>query len=205
MAKILTVMNYTLKDFNGPELELEQLVKFSSVPQNEIIKKNFGEERPDILQRYWKYFESVYSGSIELIDGAMDLLKKLKREGIYVAIVSNQKGDQLRTHVKKSGLLPYVDHIVGAGDIENRKPDIQAMEAALSFSNIHLNDEHSSSVWIVGDSEVDIQAAIQSKTYAILIEEYSTLKDLRESVNGYPLLKIKSIKNLIHVIDKLLN
>lgn len=85
---------------------------------------------------------------------AAPLLEKLRREGVKLAVVTNNFTPFVEKVLRRAGLRQYFDAIVTADDIERPKPDPQALELALGKLGVAAEE-----AWMVGDTFKDGRAA----------------------------------------------
>jgi phosphoglycolate phosphatase len=74
---------------------------------------------------------------------------------VYMGVVSNKKGVNLRKEVQHIGWGKYFDKVVGADDTPRDKPFPDPVIAALEGSGIAAGPD----VWFIGDSAIDMQTA----------------------------------------------
>jgi HAD superfamily hydrolase (TIGR01509 family) len=60
---------------------------------------------------------------IPLKPGALTLLQLLFRQGRRVGVATSTQTETARNHLKKTGLLPYIQHVVGGDQVPRSKPD----------------------------------------------------------------------------------
>jgi phosphoglycolate phosphatase len=80
-------------------------------------------------------------------------------------VVSNKTGAILRLEVERLGWTGLFGSIVGAGDAAADKPHAAPVMLALGPSGIAAGEE----VWLVGDTEVDVECALNSGVVPILL------------------------------------
>ena len=80
-------------------------------------------------------------------------------------VVSNKAGDFLRREVTHLGWGGFFGPIVGAGDASADKPDPASLHLALS----QMGQVAHASVWYMGDTALDMQAARAAGITAVLI------------------------------------
>lgn len=80
-------------------------------------------------------------------------------------VVSNKAGPFLRAEVAHLGWAGHFGAIVGAGDAAADKPDPAPLRLALS----RLGAEAAASIWFLGDTALDMQAARAAGVTAVLI------------------------------------
>jgi len=116
----------------------------------------FGEDKwEEAKQHYHGHFLDIHLEKISTLQGAEDTLKHLKNAGIYMAVVSNKTGPYLRDEVRHLGWDHYFSKVVGATDAVADKPSADPLHLALEGTGIVAGD----SVWMVGDSQTDIDSA----------------------------------------------
>lgn len=113
---------------------------------------------------YYSYYDE-FSKDLKMFDGVEEVLKLLKNNNIFTAIVSNKGSKRLKHEVEnKFSWNEYFDAIIGSGDAEEDKPSALPAKLALECSNL-LNYED---VWFIGDSMVDVETANNLGCRAIL-------------------------------------
>jgi len=103
-------------------------------------------------------WEGTISGGNDLFPYMEDLLYKLKKNNVYVSVVSNMNGDRLRNSIERRNLNSYFAKVVGFGDCAAAKPNTEPVYEALNGSGI----EPSLDVFFIGDSQADIVCALNS-------------------------------------------
>lgn len=201
---LMETWNRTLIESGKPPATLKELQTFPHIPQEEIVVLMFGEKRPDVIKRFWVHYEHVHQGPIPLVPGVIELLKFLKEKGVYIAILSNQKGDVLRKNVKKAGLMPYVNKVVGAGDAPQNKPHRSSIEFSLNESQLILDPQDITyKIWLVGDSQTDLEGAANSGVLGIWITDKAS-QDIKISQEGkHPVLTLRTIPDLTNFLKTL--
>jgi len=91
---------------------------------------------PEVENLYWKYFLE----NIRLYKGVKDSLRKMRRAGVKIAIVSD--GD-LSLRIRKTraaGLLDFVDEIVASEEVIFEKPFSAIFTLALSRLHVETHE-----------------------------------------------------------------
>jgi phosphoglycolate phosphatase len=123
---------------------------------------------------YYDTFCALVLDNVRLHDKAEDFLKDLQRHGIFMAVVSNKRGNLLRREVEHLGFNKYFGKVIGAGDAKADKPDPAPLLLALEGSGI----EAGPAVWYIGDSHTDMMCAIRAGCTPVLIETKPPPADL---------------------------
>ncbi len=147
----------------------------------------FGEEWRRAGEIYLKHFESIHLDILKPLDGAEQMLKNLINKDIYIAVVSNKTGHNLRKEVKHLNWDKYFSKVIGAKDAKADKPSPDPVYLALKNSNLYP-EKHD--IWFVGDTITDLECAYNSKCRSV----YFGLDDLLDEQykNFQPNLRFKS-------------
>jgi len=84
------------------------------------------------LVRVWE--EASHCGDVEPVEGALDTLRALAREGLRLALVCDTgltPGRVVRAHLERSGLLAHLDICVFSDEVGAPKPDPRPFLTAL--------------------------------------------------------------------------
>ncbi len=111
----------------------------------ESFLKNLGlDKNPDKMNQM--YLDEL-SKNVPLIDGAIDLLEKVKNDYIMVMMTNGVKRVQ-ESKLEKSGLNKYFEHILISDDIGYNKPDIRIYE----YMEKIIGKFDKSKILMIGDS-----------------------------------------------------
>lgn len=124
----------------------------------------FGESWHQAGEIYQRQYRAIHLDKLEALPQAEEMLKRVRELKLFCAVVSNKKGDNLRKEIEKIGWGGYFDAIVGSDDAARDKPHTDPVH--LAFEKSHIKP--SSSVWFVGDSEIDLECALNCGCTAIL-------------------------------------
>ncbi len=165
----LTVsVNYVLSKFNMPEHSEEEYRKFFGNGIKYALKCAVTEETPEeVIEEMLPIFREHYNehclDRTKPYDGIIELMSMLKANGYKMAIVSN-KIDSAVKELNDRFFSEYVDVAIGEKAGIKRKPAPDTVLAALD----ELGSKKEAAVYI-GDSEVDLQTAINSELPCISV------------------------------------
>jgi len=113
---------------------------------------------------------------VEPMDGARELIEKLRAEGSTVILASSAKQEEVDHYLDLLGARELVDGWTTSADVEETKPEPDLIHAALKKAD---NDDPSV---MVGDSVWDVEAAKRAgiATLAVLTGGFSE-EELREA------------------------
>ncbi len=161
-------VNYALEKNNLPRRTKEEVRNFIGNGVKKLIERAIGMGKADLNQTlgYFKEYYSSHSAvKTKPYDGVLSLLQELKRQGKKTAIVSNK----IDNETKRLSQIYFGDLIdVSIGENEDggirRKPATDSVELAIE----KLGAKDTSIVYI-GDSEVDIQTAVNAHLPSICV------------------------------------
>lgn len=124
--------------------------------------------------------------------GASDMLKYLKSKGCKVGVVTSKMRKIATYHLELTGLLPYIDAIIGYEDVIEHKPSPEPILKALTL----LNARAKTSVYI-GDHENDIIAAKKAGVLACAVTYSARLAEMLSHQPEYVVDELEHIKDFI--------
>lgn len=144
-----------------------------------------------LIQVYRKKNLELHDDYISAFDGALELLIHLKSKGIQTGIVSSKMHFLVERGLRVTGLLPYIDVIIGSDDVINHKPHKEPIIKALG-----LFDEFDEAIY-VGDHPNDILSGKAAGIKTIGMNYSWHLKGLQEANADYYLDSLIQIKEVI--------
>lgn len=160
--------NATLKHFGYPVHSIEDVRHFVGNGIRKLIERavpsGLSIERIDEVYRYFlDYYAKHCADKTKPYDGILDLIRTLRKEGCKTAVVSN-KADMAVQELGKDYFDGLFDFAVGERKGVRRKPAPDAVEHVLDTLQITKKD----AVYI-GDSEVDVQTAINAGLDSVIV------------------------------------
>lgn len=152
-------LNATLEAFGKESWSLEKTKQDVHRAMRDSFPVIFGDEWEKAGQFYQQHFRSIHLENIVMLPGAHEMIQNLvSKDNVYVALVSNKTGDNLRKEVKHVGFDSYFKKVIGATDAEQDKPSVHPIHMALDGSGLIPNAD----VWLIGDSVTDMECAHNS-------------------------------------------
>ena len=153
----------------------------------------FGEKWEEAASLYQAHYKSKHLEALQALPMAQDILEFLKPQDIFIAVVSNKRGENLRKEIKHMEWEHYFSSIVGATDAEEDKPSTAPVNMALNGSGITLGKN----VWFVGDSITDMECAHNSGCLPLfygdddpLAERYQHCRPVKHLKNHDELMRL---------------
>ena len=162
-------LNYVLQQAGYQTRTLEEVRTFVGNGIRKTIERalpsDIEEEKIDeLFSLFMDYYAIHNTDNTKPYNGVIDLLKELKHLGYKTAVVSNKKNSAVKSLCKKffTGLF---DVEIGEKVNIAKKPEPDEVNEVLKILNI----DRTKSIYI-GDSEVDIQTAQNSKMKSIIVD-----------------------------------
>lgn len=168
-AAIHDAQNHTMRSFGLPEWTLPETRQRVRGSMRDTYPQMFGERWLEAGEVFYRRFAEKHLDALSPLAGAAELLATLHRDGVYLAVVSNKRGDYLRAEAQKLGWDRYFGRIVGAFDAPRDKPTADPVEMALDGSGLAPGDQ----VWFVGDADIDLECARNAGCVPILLRPES--------------------------------
>jgi phosphoglycolate phosphatase len=168
----------------------------------ERVRKSLRDSFPEMFGELWEEARDVFYanfaanhlGTLEEKPGASAMLDTLGASGLFMAVISNKRGDFLRREAEHLGWDRYFSGFVGAGDAAADKPDAAPVVMALAQSGV----EPGRDVWVVGDTWVDLAAARGAGCVPVLIGP--CVPDTVDFETHPPEIHVESFKSLLRVV-----
>nr|WP_246503642.1 HAD family hydrolase [Plastoroseomonas arctica] len=136
------------------------------------VRHSLRESFPALFGDQWErardiFYAGVKARHIEVLrpmPGAEELVRVAARR-VPVAVVSNKQGALLRAEAAHLGWDSHFAALVGAGDAAADKPDPAPMRMALTACAVGED----ATVWYVGDTALDMEAARRAGFRAVLL------------------------------------
>lgn len=125
----------------------------------------FGDRWEEARDIYYAHIAAHHLEHLRPLPGAATLLERCHAAGLYLAVLSNKTGRFLRAEADALGWTGRFGTLVGAGDAPADKPDPAAALLALGPSGMAPGPD----VWLVGDTDIDMQAAHAAGCLPVLI------------------------------------
>jgi phosphoglycolate phosphatase len=133
----------------------------------EAFPELFGERWQEASDIFYARFRAIHLEKLATRPDAEDLLAALRAHGCYLGVVSNKRGEHLRREAAHLGWEGYFGRLVGATDAARDKPAPEVVQLALAGSGVSAGAD----VWLVGDTEIDLECAHMAGCLPVLLRE----------------------------------
>ncbi len=129
----------------------------------------FGAQAEEAMEVFYRTFEADHLEKLRALDGAESMLREFAADSsLYLAVVSNKRGNILRREVTHLGWNELFSRLVGANDAARDKPAAEAVIMALEGSGLRPGP----AIWFVGDTDIDMQCAVNSGCIPVLVRPH---------------------------------
>jgi phosphoglycolate phosphatase len=162
---IQEALNAVMAAMEKPLWSLQETKERVRLSLRESFPLHFGDRWEEARRIYLDAFYTIHLERLRQLPGRSELLRGLVREGIYLGVVSNKTGTLLRREAEQIGWSALFGSVVGAGDAAADKPDAAPVALALEPSGVLAGE----TVWLVGDTGVDMECARNSGCIPVLL------------------------------------
>lgn len=146
----------------------------------------------ELVDFYRKTSESFIKEELKAYPNAAQVLKHLKKKGKTVGVVTSKMRGVATYHLELTGLLPFIDFLVGYEDTNVHKPNPDPLLKALEYAH----DKANRTVY-VGDHENDIKAAKAANMLSCGITYGLRTKELLMENPDFVIDELNNIKEMI--------
>jgi len=193
-AVVRAALNHTLVAFGREPWTVEETRRRVARSARDSFPALFGARWEEARALFYETFAATHLDSLSPRAGAAAMLYSLSAAGLYLAVVSNKRGDFLRQEAQHLGWQRYFAALVGAMDAREDKPALAPVELALEASGIAPGP----AVWFVGDAAIDIECARNAGCTAILVDDGTIAAD---ATAPRPDLRIPGLDALSHLVE----
>ena len=163
-------LNFLMRAMDKPEWSLVETHQRVRLSLRESFPVIFGERWEEAREIYLERFRAIHLERLTALPGREAMLRSLAGQSIFLGVVSNKTGALLRREVEQLGWSGFFGSVVGAGDAAADKPACEPVHFALARSGVTAGED----VWLVGDTEIDMQCAQNSGCVAVLLANPAT-------------------------------
>lgn len=146
------------------------------------------EDLPKIEDHFWTFFgkyvkdENYYPN---VYPGVKEVLEFFAQSSIPVGICTSNKANFAQELIKKVDLDNYISTYVGADDVKEKKPSPEPLLLGLERLGMKKESSKDKSLWFVGDSSPDIEAANSAGMLSIGIPDNDKIDSVKQQNPDY--------------------
>lgn len=161
-------VNLAMRKFGYPEITLEEAKLFVGNGAVKLIERSLKGAKCDNLKEVVDFYNNAYNfcGSPKtfVYEGMLDLLKRLKKDGYLLAVISNKPQDGTTEVCKTFFSEVKFDCVFGQREGIKVKPDRACVDITLKELGVTSEE-----AIFVGDSDVDAMTAINAGVDGICV------------------------------------
>jgi phosphoglycolate phosphatase len=163
-------LNAVMAAMEKPLWSLRQTKERVRLSLRESFPLHFGDRWEEARRIYLDAFRAIHLDRLSPLPGRVELLRALAADGFFLGVVSNKTGELLRREAERIGWSELFGSVIGAGDAALDKPDAAPVALALEPSGLEPGD----TVWLVGDTGIDMECAYNSGCIPVLLGNGAT-------------------------------
>ena len=181
--------------FSDVRLTEDEITKIFFGPPLNVSFKAYVKSEDELnmaISTYRKYNLELHDEFVVAFSGAKETLSYLKKRGIKLGVVSSKMHDVVKRGLELTGLLKYIDCVIGLDDCDEHKPSpkpiLEAINALSSKPNQTL---------YVGDHPNDIEAGRKAGVYTCAVTYSEFLSDLLALFPTYVIDELINLKDIV--------
>lgn len=143
-----------------------------------------------LVQLYKVHNKNNHDGAIKPFPHAVDLLRTLKQRGYKVGVASSKMHEVVNQGLRISGLIDFVDVVVGMDDVTLHKPNPESLFKALELLG-------GNKAIYIGDHPNDIKAGKNANMTTIGVSYTWHLDKLKEANPDYLINDLMEVLNYV--------
>ena len=181
-------------DKQYPNLEISETEYVSFI--GPTLWESFGKYEKDpvkidaLVALYKLYNKNKHDDAIKPFPHAIDLLRTLKQRGYKVGVASSKMHEVVNQGLSISGLIDFVDVVVGMDDVSEHKPNPEALLKALELLG-------GNKAIYIGDHPNDIMAGKRANMTTIGVSYTWHLDKLKASNPDYLITDLMEVLNYV--------
>jgi beta-phosphoglucomutase-like phosphatase (HAD superfamily) len=192
-----------------PEISLlenihKKIEKMAGIVLSDIIVAIFNGDTQYFVEQFRKQYSfAKEKHGMKFLEGGIRTLKTIQKMGIPMALISNKRGDFIRSEVKTAKLDHLFFTIIGDKDFAENKPSpMQILEAIKIFEREHGSKIDPKKCFMIGDASTDIMAAKNAGCTPIHIGDSSHLPQaLQDECKSGKVMSVKNHRELQNIIN----
>ena len=193
--------NQVLKEYGFKTHELDSYKQFVGNGVDKLIERALPDDKKDLVKEARVRFDQIYLdnclNNTKPYPGILELIEELDLRDYHLAVVTNKpKVNAIK--IVKHLFGDKFTYIFGNTSFQPKKPNPCLTNLAIDLFGVNKNE-----VLYVGDSDVDIQTALNTKVKSIgCTWGFRGEQELKEAGANYIVSQASEIMEVIHDCDK---
>lgn len=182
-----------LEELFPGEYTMESVRQFNGPSLTEVYGTLIPDRAEEIVNQYRQLNSELHDEMITVFEGVQEELKRLKDNGIKLAVVSTKRNDMIERGIRVLGLENLFDVVIGSDSYTHFKPNPEPIYRALA----ELNVLHNQAI-MIGDNAHDIESATNAGIPSVFVEwSQKTMDEISPYNPTYTVNSMKELTNLI--------
>lgn len=185
---ITTCVQYALKAFGIEENNLDKLEPFIGPPLKDSFMQFYhmnSEQADAAVEKYRERFQDIGLFENEVYIGIPEMLKKLQKKGMHLAVASSKPTVYVERILEHFGIKQYFEVVVGSELDGRRVNKDEVVSEALHQLFGEGTIEHDK-VYMIGDRKFDVEGARAQGVESVGVSYgYGSLEELQEAGADY--------------------
>lgn len=165
--EICDAVNDTLKHFGLAQVQQDQVDRWIGHGTRELLVQALAQVRrltveevrrcddlPVIAAEFDRHYQRRCGTRSHLYPHVREVLRSLRAQGVYLAVVTNKEARYTRTVLAAHALEPLFDRVVSGDTLPTKKPDPAGIHSCLAQFQVDA-----ARALFVGDSSIDVASA----------------------------------------------
>ena len=164
---ICTAVNLMRKDYGLAPLPCPTVIGYVGDGIRQLVKRSLRRHAVDLEEATRvcaRHYRAHLHDRTTLYPGVRDGLRRLRRAGYRLAVISNKPRAACRKILRHFRIAPLFSVVLGGGDTQRLKPHPEPLRAALRQTRTDAKRS-----WMVGDHKTDLEAARRAHVRSIFL------------------------------------
>ncbi len=195
---LMAAHNHVMKKFGFKEKKLEDIKQLAGKGAWVMMQRSFKEEitdqklKKDMTNEFLNFYSKNIDKKSKPKKGLVEFLTWAKSKKILLAICTNKQEKLSNDLLNKLKLNKFFDFVAGSDTFDFNKPDPRHLTNVLELIGGNINNSI-----MIGDSEVDAEAAYSANMPFVLIEDGYTEKTSNEIKYNYLIKDFTELKEIV--------
>ena len=158
-------INKMLEEMGHQKWSEDEIRARTHLSMKDYFPKLFGDRWQEAGKIYVDAYHEANLEKLEFLPKALELIDFLHQKEVKLFVISNKRGPTLRTEAENFGVADKFVKIIGSNDAAEDKPSQKVVDFTLQGTGLEAAKDKT---WFIGDSEVDLECAINSKCKPVL-------------------------------------
>ena len=178
---LMAAHNHIMQKYGRERKKLSDIKSLASRGAWVMMQRSFQDDKQDektkkkMVDEFIDFYSKNINKKSKPLNGIFEFLEWAKNKKISMSVCTNKREQLAVDLLKKINMYKYFDYVAGADTFEFNKPDARHLTSIVEIVGGDLEK-----TIMVGDSEVDANAAFNAKVPFVLVKDGYTEKTEKE-------------------------